>query len=182
MSVRRLGPVILLAVAFSVLADEPKTTKLAPANAPGVGANTTWQSQGTTWEGAAFNRKVTIDQAGRTALTGGGTFSLEVVGRGGGNVLLRFFDGTGRHVLEVPGKVHGHEGAPAKEVLRNKPAGAQGTNWYSQEGFRAAGFDAASPFSSKALGDGSVRVELRSSKFPGLFIDGTLPAAHHQKR
>lgn len=137
-----------------------------------------WYTRGG-WDRAAFNRSVQVDAPGKTALKTKGRYSLEAVMNGErGDVVLRFFDASGAPLAQVPAHVRGiemHEAAAG-------PHGAAARNWTSGQKWSDAGFDDASPFASKVLGDGSVRVELRSSKFPGLLIEGTLPAVQRGAR
>ena len=173
---RRLSLVLVLALPAAVDAAEEKPAA-AVVQAP-VSSAHNWYTRGG-WDRAAFNRSVQVDTPGRTALKSKGRYSLEAVMNGErGDVVLRFFDAAGAPLVQVPAHVRGiemHEAAAG-------PNGAAARNWASGQKWSDAGFDDASPFVSKTLADGSVHVELRSSKYPGLFIEGTVPAVQRTAR
>jgi hypothetical protein len=173
---RHLSLLLVLALPVAVNAAEEKPAA-SVVQAP-VASARNWSMRGG-WDSAAFNRSVQVDAPGRSALKSKGKYSLEVVASGErGDVLLRFFDAAGAPLAQVPAHVRGVE----QHETASAPKGAVASAWQSGQKWSDAGFDGASPFASKALGDGSVRVELRSSKYPGLFIEGTLPAVQRTAR
>lgn len=170
---------VLASSAARAAEKQPASSTVSPA-APARAAapvapasHLSWYSRGN-WDRATFNRSVQIDAPGKTALKSKGRFSLEVVMKGErGDVQLRFFDAAGAPLAQVPGKVHGIEKHEATATGKSRAAGG---TWAGDQKWSDAGFDGTSPFSAHVLADGSVRFELRSSKFQGLVIDGTLPA------
>ncbi len=170
----------LLAVLAMPLVAAAAETKVAPAVVKGRPTSTiTWNARGG-WDKTAFNRSVQIDEIGRSAFRMKGRYSLEVVGAGEkGDVELRFFDASGAPVAQVTGHVRGIGERERGLATRNPAAAGQ---WSKSEKWSDAGFDAASPFATRKLADGSVRVELRSSKHQGLFIEATLPAIQVRTR
>ncbi len=177
---RRLPLVlVLLAPAAAGTASEQKVQPPQQVAKAQSQTSADWYTRGG-WDRTAFNRNVQIEHPGRTAFRTKGRFSVEVVPSGEkGDVVLRFFDATGTPIAQVPGHVRG---IGPTQSARTRPGGEMSNQWNRTQKWADAGFDAASPFAAKALADGSVKVEFRSSKFPGLFIEGTLPVAPHAAR
>lgn len=116
-----------------------------------------------TWAASSFQTRVTIGDAGKSALRARTAYAVEIFGVGGqGDVRARFFEaGSGKLVAECSGKLTGYEKAGAR---------VKSFSW------AALGFGSSSRGVNVLMADGSVRFVVESIKFSGVQIVMLLPA------
>lgn len=114
------------------------------------------------WQASSFQTRVTIGDAGKSALRARTAYSVEIFGVGGQDVRARFFEaGSGKLVAQCSGKLTGYEKAGAR---------VKSFSW------AALGFGSSSRGVNVLLADGSVRFLVESINFSGVQIVMLLPA------
>jgi prepilin-type processing-associated H-X9-DG protein len=117
---------------------------------------------GEDWQASSFQTRVTIGDAGKSALRARTAYSVEIFGVGGQDVRARFFEArSGKLVAQCSGKLTGYEKAGAR---------VKSFSW------AALGFGSSSSGVNVLMADGSVRFVVESIKFSGVQIQMLLPA------